>query len=333
MLKDGFTNANYLNSLFTKKDFDFINSFDDEISNISTKISYQEDVRDKIVQLISSIAEVLKLNDPEIDNYSLYKLSNEVSTIFELVNTNIQLLSKLGNQISSLNSDTVNLLVEIEKANHTQDYYDNNIKNIKEQIDSYSNSLKSSEQELSTNNTKIEAFLSDPTTQKYFEGFNINVPTKKTYDNFEKTVISKEYKHKLTEKDNNTLIISEKDNKVFLPYKVEEINDYLEQFPEQYNSFESVVAKEFILPLNYYMSHPVLARFREAYSLCRDREAKPIFESLKYAMDMMFNRRLNPAIIAACKTQEQLSNYLDCLEKNNLKAFTDFEIKFEINPF
>ena len=48
---------------------------------------------------------------------------------------------------------------------------------------------------------------------------------------------------------------------------------------------------------------------------------------------MMFNRRLNPAIIAACKTQEQLSNYLDCLEKNNLKAFTDFEIKFEINPF
>ena len=137
MLKDGFTNANYLNSLFTKKDFDFINSFDDEISNINSKISYQEDVRDKIVQLISSIAEVLKLNDPEIDNYSLYKLSNEVSTIFELVNTNIQLLSKLGNQISSLNSDTVNLLVEIEKANHTQDYYDNNIKNIKEQIDTY----------------------------------------------------------------------------------------------------------------------------------------------------------------------------------------------------
>ena len=142
MLKDGFTNANYLNSLFTKKDFDFINSFDDEISNINSKISYQEDIRDKIVQLISSIAEVLKLNDPEIDNYSLYKLSNEVSTIFELVNTNIQLLSKLENQISTLNSDTVNLLVEIEKANHTQDYYDNNIKNIKEQIDNYSNFLK-----------------------------------------------------------------------------------------------------------------------------------------------------------------------------------------------
>ena len=81
------------------------------------------------------------------------------------------------------------------------------------------------------------------------------------------------------------------------------------------------------------MSHPVLSRFREAYSLCRDREAKPIFESLKYGMDMMFNRRLNPAIIAACKTQDQLSHYLNCLEKNDLKNFTDFEIKFEMNPF
>ena len=80
------------------------------------------------------------------------------------------------------------------------------------------------------------------------------------------------------------------------------------------------------------MSHPVLSRFREAYSLCRDREAKPIFESLKYGMDMMFNRRLNPAIIAACKTQDQLSNYLNCLEKNDLKSFTDFEIRFEMNP-
>ena len=81
------------------------------------------------------------------------------------------------------------------------------------------------------------------------------------------------------------------------------------------------------------MTHPVIARFREAYSLCRDREAKTIFESLKYGMDLMFNRRLNPAIIAACKTQTQLSNYINCLEKNDLKHFTDFEIRFEVNPF
>ena len=148
-----------------------------------------------------------------------------------------------------------------------------------------------------------------------------------------KVTKSKKSTNKILEKkDNTVLTISEKENKVFLPYKETEINAYLEQFPDQYTSFENVIEKEFVLPLTYYITHPVISRFREAYSLCRDREGKPALESLKYGMDLMFNKKLNPAIIAACKTQEQLSNYLNCLDKNDLKEFTDFEIKFEINP-
>ena len=331
MLKDLVTNRNYLNSLFTEKDFNFINSFDNEISEINSKISYQESLRDKIVQFISSLADVLKLNDPEIDNYSLYKKSNEVTEIFELINNNIQLLSDLGNQLNSLDSEIVTLLLEVEKANHTEDYYDSNVKRIKSKIDNYTFFLRETNQKLYNNNMKIDSFLSAPDTKKYLVGFKIyinNTPSNNSINSIPRVT-----KYQVNSKDNNTLIISEKDNKVFLPYKVEEVTAYLEQFPDQYSSFESVVAKEFILPLNYYMSHPVLSRFREAYSLCRDREAKPIFESLKYGMDMMFNRRLNPAIIAACKTQDQLSHYLNCLEKNDLKNFTDFEIKFEMNPF
>lgn len=331
MLKDLVTNKNYLNSLFTEKDFDFINSFDDEISEINSKISNQEEIRDKIVQFINSIADVLKLNDPEIDNLALYKLSDEVTKTFELINTNIQLLSDLGNRLNSLDSEIVTLLLDIEKANHTEEYYQSSVQKIKFKIDDYSFFLKETKQKLDANNIKINEFLSNPSTQKYLDGFNIKVNSSFSNSN-NVGIYSKVVKHQVSEKDNNVLIISEKDNKVFLPYRVEEINDYLEQFPDQYSSFESVVAKEFILPLNYYMSHPVLARFREAYSLCRDREAKPVLESLKYAMDMMFNRRLNPAIIAACKTQDQLANYLNCLEKNDLKNFTDFEIRFEMNP-
>ena len=331
MLKDLVTNTTYLNSLFTEKDFNFINSFDNEISEINAKISYQENIRDKIVQFISSLAEVLKLNDPEIDNYALYKKSNEVTEIFELINHNIQLLSDLGNQLNSIDSEIVTLLLEVEKANNTEDYYDANVQRIKSKIDDYTFFLRETNQKLSANNIKIDAFLADPDTKKYLDGFQIYINT--TSSNPSTNSVPKATKYQVNEKDNNTLIISEKDNKVFLPYRVEEVNAYLEQFPDQYSSFESVVAKEFILPLNYYMSHPVLSRFREAYSLCRDREAKPIFESLKYGMDMMFNRRLNPAIIAACKTQDRLSHYLNCLEKNDLKNFTDFEIKFEMNPF
>ena len=86
------------------------------------------------------------------------------------------------------------------------------------------------------------------------------------------------------------------------------------------------------MPLDYYIKHPVLSRFREAYSLIRDREAKSVVEAIKYSMNLMFSYDLNPTIIAACKTQEQLENYLTCLENNELDNFKDFEIKFEISP-
>ena len=330
MVKDLLTNASYLNNLLSEKDFNFINNFDDEIKSINTKISEQENTRDSIVELISSIADVLNLNDPEIDNYSLYKYSNELTSVFETVNKNINLLSDLKTKLDLLDSDIITLLVNAENSTHPMSYFDNIIQNIKSKIDDYSSSFEKVELQLSTNNHKINSFLNRDDTKKYLAGFNIVLNN--VNSNFKTSPITKS-DYASNEKDNNILIISEKDDKVFLPYKVEEINDYLEQFPEQYSSFESVVAKEFILPLNYYMSHPVIARFREAYSLCRDREAKTIFESLKYGMDLMFNRRLNPAIIAACKTQEQLSNYMNCLEKNDLKHFTDFEIRFEVNPF
>ena len=136
----------------------------------------------------------------------------------------------------------------------------------------------------------------------------------------------------IEKQDNKILLISEKEQQVFLPYTLKELEDYLDQFPDAYSSTDDVIKKEFVLPLAYYISHPAFSRFREAFSLSRDREAKPFLESLRYGIDMMFYDKLNPAIIAACKTQEQLSNYIDCLENDKLNDFTDFEIKFEVNP-
>lgn len=132
--------------------------------------------------------------------------------------------------------------------------------------------------------------------------------------------------------DNLILIISEIDNKVYLPYKISEINDYLEQYSDIYTSFEDVIEKEFILSLDYYIKHPTTARFREAYSLIRDKEGKSVVDALSYAFNMMFKYELNPTIIAACKTQEQLDDYIDCLENEKLDQFNHFKIEFRINP-
>ena len=132
--------------------------------------------------------------------------------------------------------------------------------------------------------------------------------------------------------DNNCHIVSESSKKVYLPYSKKEILDYLEKYPEQYNSFSDVVNQEFICPLDLYIKHPVFSRFKEAYYLIRDREAKPVLDAIKIALDVMFNYDLNPAIIAACKSQAQLENYLMCLKNKNLNSFKDFEIRFEVAP-
>ena len=92
----------------------------------------------------------------------------------------------------------------------------------------------------------------------------------------------------------------------------------MEKYPKEYKSLEYVINKEFILPLDYYTKHPSLARFREAYSLIRDREAKSVFDALKYALNVMFKYDLNPAIISACKTEEALNFYIECLENKDL---------------
>lgn len=181
------------------------------------------------------------------------------------------------------------------------------------------------------NDIKIDTFFQKNIVKNYLSSFNITIDIKNHSKTQEHEPLHQKESLENVE-ENNTLVISEKAKKVFLPFTKQELLLYLEQYPDEYKSFEDVIEKEFILSLDYYMKHPVLARFREAYSLVRDRESKSVLDAFKFAIDLMFHYELNPVIIAACKTQEQLENYMSCLEKNNLDDFKDFEIKFEVNP-
>ena len=106
----------------------------------------------------------------------------------------------------------------------------------------------------------------------------------------------------------------------------------MSQYPTQYFSYKNVIEKEFILPLNYFMHNPSVARFRETYSLYRDREVTSSLTAFQKAFSLTFKQNLNPAIIAACKTKKQLDNYLLCLAENKTEEFTDFEILYDMNP-
>jgi len=292
MLEEITKTTNYLENNLISEDIEFNNILEKNIDEILLKIQEQEDQKNTLSTFINSISD-----NSEKNNYIA-----DCNKILELINTNIKSLSSIGMLLNNLKEKSL--------TNHLENIQAN-IKEYTDEITKYSDILKNNTIEINT----------------FFE--NNNISSSEEYNSTNSNTSSKNEKNHI---DNLVLIISEKDNKVYLPYKEKEINLYLEQFPKKYSNFEDVINKEFIVPLNNYTKSPILSRFRETYSLIRDREAKSVIEALKYSFSLMFHYKLNPAIIAACKTQEQLDDYLWCLECDNLENFKHFKIQFNINP-
>lgn len=130
--------------------------------------------------------------------------------------------------------------------------------------------------------------------------------------------------------DNNTLLISEIQNKVLLPFSVSELEKELAE-NRHYANLQDIIDTKYTIPLDKY-KNAALARFKEAYNLMRKKEKASITSSLDLALELTFNNLLNPAIITACKNLDELDIYLDYLSSNELDKFNIFEIKYEMLP-
>ena len=130
--------------------------------------------------------------------------------------------------------------------------------------------------------------------------------------------------------DNTTLLISEVQNKVVLPYKISDLKNTL-QNNNNYNNIQELVNDKYVFPLNNFKNSST-SRFKEGFSLMRKKEKASLLDSLDLAFEVTFNNSLNPAIIAACKDLSELDNYLYCLETNELDKFNCFNIKYEMLP-
>lgn len=129
--------------------------------------------------------------------------------------------------------------------------------------------------------------------------------------------------------DNNTLVISEEDGKVYLPYTKEEVKN--EVLQNKGTKISDVIEQNYILPLDKY-KNSMRARFREGYNLMYKREGKSKKSAILLGIELMFETNLHPAIISACKTLEELDIYLDCLEDNELEKFSCFKIIYKSLP-
>ncbi len=131
--------------------------------------------------------------------------------------------------------------------------------------------------------------------------------------------------------DRNILLVSEQDQKAYLPYKFEDVENILKNSNNKFNSTQDVIKNVYILPLSRFKNAPI-SRFRETINLVKNKEKSSIFKALDLAFELMFNYKLNPIIISACRNLDELDIYLDCLEENQLFDFKCFEIKFEVTP-
>lgn len=129
--------------------------------------------------------------------------------------------------------------------------------------------------------------------------------------------------------DNNTLIISEEDGKVYLPYTKNEVKEDVAQ--NKGKKISELIEENYVLPLDKF-KNSMKARFREGYKLMHEREGKSRKSAFLLGLELMFESNLHPAIISACKTLEELDIYLDCLEDNELEKFSCFKIIYKSLP-
>ena len=131
--------------------------------------------------------------------------------------------------------------------------------------------------------------------------------------------------------DRNILLVSEKDQKAYLPYFISDIEKIYKNSNKKYSSYQDVIESLYIVPLNRFKNASI-SRFRETLNLVLHKENLSIIKALDLALELMFQYKLNPIIIAACRNLDELDLYLDCLEEDELFDFDCFEIRFEVAP-
>ena len=131
--------------------------------------------------------------------------------------------------------------------------------------------------------------------------------------------------------DCNVLIVSEKQQKAYLPFFYSEVQNIFQNSNGKYQTLQDVIDDLYVVPLSKF-KNSAIARFKESFRLIREKEKGSITKALDLGLELMFKYELNPIVITACRNLDELDIYLDCLEENELYDFTCFEIKFEMNP-
>lgn len=337
MLTSIIYNSNLLIGLFSEQDINFLKSNNSQKSELESSIQLTDFKKDKISQYLKQFDSpnvVIEDTDEGIAFESL-RIAQTASKSADL---KIQNLTSVSHEFNDIERDVVELAVRKESMELSE--IQSTIASLNDRISTFKDTKNRCETENEKYNSDINAFFTKFDTRSLYKPHTVSTPVQTNpKENFEPISSSESEDtmkvfnvYSIDFKDNLELKISEKDQKVYLPYTKQDIQDFLNDYPEEYTSAKDVVDKEFTEKISMYNKHPSLARFREAYYLSKYKEMNSSIRSLKFARGLMFRRDLNPTIVAAVRSQKELEDYIDCLDNHRLEDFNHFKITFEVNP-
>lgn len=285
-----------------------------EKSSLNSMLIIQKNLNRQILTFLKNFFGDIKININ-------FKSEN---TAFKYISEATEVLGKSNENIEKINS----LLEQLEKINTSIQ----NDKSITSKVNKYNTTFTKDVDIIYNNTSVIEKFIhkiSILDLSKVLKEIN--------EESSDTSIESEENSLEITSETlnssyiENTLVVSEMQGKVILPYTIQEINDILKEHSKEYSSIDDVIEKLYTRPIKYYRLSAI-ARFKEAYKLVREKEHKSKIQAFSLASELFANFNLHPAIITACKSLDQLDIYLACLEDNTLDEFPFFEIKYEIAP-
>lgn len=277
--------------------------FSIELNNLKVVNEFQNNLRNNVLafmeQIASAINELVDV-DPSTNIFNFLKSARKS---LEASNVNLGLLNNLSSIAEEYKNSNNDLLKLINDYN-----------------DSYINTFRV----INKNNVFITDFIDVMMNFSKIEfPASVKVSTINTDIN---TPVSSSNKNDLE----NILIVSEVENKAFLPYTFEDLNAELNNSPHLYSSIDDVIEKKYTVSLDLYKNSSV-ARFREAFRLVKKSNGS-LKDAFDLSLELFFKYDLNPVIITACRNLDELDVYLSCLDDNELDKFFCFEIIYNIAP-
>ena len=291
------------------------NLMDMEKSSLNATLSIQQVLNKQILTFIKSYIGQVNISPSFNPTDTFINYFNRSSSILNISNENIQSLKNLLKKVDDL----------IQKLNALS------FDDLTDQIKSYNIFYTKQMDAIFYNTKKIESFIHDTST------IDINKLTEKLNSDCNQKILNHQEPSTITNSElstayiENTLIISEIQQKVILPYTINNIKNILLIENTQYTSIQDVIDKLYTKPISYY-KFPAISRFKETYNLAIKEDNMSKFKALSLSFEMFMNYNLHPAIITACNNLDTLDIYLACLDTNELNSFNYFNIKYEIPP-